>query len=618
MLPYFYLGDFLATMPGMDVRWGKMQRLYVGARGLGGTALNSRMLLLWDGLPLNDPFTGELTAGHFVPLVDVERIEVIRGAGASMYGANAYSGVVNVITGASRGKDSALGLRSSALLGSFLTSRLQAAYDQNVGPVHVGTSVEAFRTDGPFPAADRFTETGTIRAKNDDVKSVALGAHATYKDLRFTGRYIYGERGRPGTFSTDSHGNQLDCTTCHSQASSYGQGAKYPATKSSCGTCHFAPNDREVQHRGYLALSFDRALSKNFTVKASAYHNEYRTDYRIFRETEFLGQTAEDRPEIMQRASGGEAYISHTYEGWNSAVVGADIRRYEVASDMINSPEHGNRDTQSNAAFFLEDEIKPFDWLAITAGGRLDYNPLFKPAFSPRGGIVISPLERLAFRMGYTRAFRNPSLSELYVVDTRGKYLLTGNPSLIPEWLSSVEGGVAYSLLVKEVALHFAGFGFYNTASHLISFAASGGGDHATFFNLHHVTIKGAEIEVAAEYRQNINIKVSANYSYQKVVDQDGNPATYAPESKANFVLLAKQGRFGGVARVRFIGDRLDDMGIKLPVFTTLDTSFQFEMGSGFGVQLWAQNLTDDLHQESLGIPAARRSFFLVLNYRNE
>ncbi|HTM22820.1 MAG TPA: TonB-dependent receptor plug domain-containing protein, partial [Kofleriaceae bacterium] len=160
-VPYLYLGDLLAMLPGVDARWGMMQRYYVGLRGLGSTtALNSRALLLWDGVPMNDPFTGELAAGHFVPLVGVERIEVIRGAASTMYGANAFSGVVNVVTRDPTELVPREGSAASLLMGSFLTSRLQAIADQNLGGTHVGASVEGFTTDGPFPRVQRTTPVG--------------------------------------------------------------------------------------------------------------------------------------------------------------------------------------------------------------------------------------------------------------------------------------------------------------------------------------------------------------------------------------------------------------------------------------------------------------------------
>jgi outer membrane cobalamin receptor len=607
--PDFYVGDMLAYVPGLDVRWGKMQRLYVGTRGLGGTALNSRMLLLWDGLPLNDPFTGELSLGHFVPMVDVERIEVIRGPGSTMYGANAYSGVVNVIT-----SQEAKGVRASALFGSNFTSRLQAAYAQPVGPVKLSTSVEAFRTDGPFPSVSRFLENEMEWVKNDDVKNVNVGFNAAYKGIRLSARYTWGERGRPGTFTTDRRtGNIVPCQTCHIEQAPYGKGAQYPATDQSCGTCHMAPRDRETTHRGNVSLSFERALGKGFMVSALAYHNEYRTSYKIYKSPGFLERPVEEGLEIAQRSTGADAYVSHAYKKINTLVVGLSGRRYEVASDLLIT-EGGNHNAEAEVAVYAEDEIRPLKWLSITGGARLDYNSRFGVAVSPRGGIVLSPFERFALRGSIGRAFRNPSPSELYVAEKRGKYLVQGNPDLSSEWITSIEGGVTYAIPIREAVLRVSGLYFWDRATDLVSFRATSV-DEARFFNLGSVTGQGTEVEATLELAKP-KLKVFASYSYQRVRDDEtGVALPYAPESKASGGFYGKVGPVGGLLRARLVGERSDDLGIKLPMFATLDASVQVNVWKGLTLALWMKNLSGSEYQESLGIPAAGRSFFLSVGY---
>jgi outer membrane receptor for ferrienterochelin and colicin len=608
-LPYMYLGDFLGTVPGVDARWGQMQRYYIGIRGLGGTALNARTLLLWDGMPMNDPFTGSLVAGHFLPLVDVERVEVIRGPGSTLYGANAFSGVVNVITRS--GKEPFKGAKASVTYGSFNTARAQAKYGRDVGPVTVGGSIEAFNTDGTFPVTDRFVDNQLLKHKNDDARSVSATARAEYKGLRMTGSYTYGERGRPGTMTTDSNGNILPCTSCHNAGSPKGQGVKYPATKDSCGSCHMQPNDREELHRGSVSLAYQKAFG-DFGVGANAYHHEWHTNYRVFLDQGFIRAPVEDKPALKRRLSGAEVHGTHAYEDFNSAVVGLEFKRYEVASNLMIAPDGTSADAVE-LAVFLEDEFKPLSWLAVTGGVRFDYSSLFDSVLSPRGGLVVTPIERLHIRGSVSRAFRNPALSELYVVDRRGKYTVGGNLNLNPEFITALEGGASYTLL-DPLFIRLGATVFYNMASDLISFKATGL-DTASFFNVAEANVLGTEIEAEVAVTGDPEIRLFGNFSYQEAKDDAGLELSYAPRFKVNAGMRGKMGRFGALLRVHWVDERTDNNRIILPGFATLDAAFRVDLWRGMHMQLWATNLADSGYQHSLGVPGSRRSFYMTLGY---
>lgn len=615
-VPYLFLGDLLGMLPGVDARWGMMQRYYVGLRGLGSTtALNSRALLLWDGVPMNDPFTGELSAGHFVPLVGVERIEAIRGAASTMYGANAFSGVVNVVTRDPTELVPREGTSASLLMGSFLTSRLQARADQNLRGTHVGASVEGFTTDGPFPRMQRTTPLGLTEFKNDAVDSVAGEVHVARAGVQLRAQYVYGERGRPGTFIADSLGHLRSCDNCHSPTE-WGQGEKYPATAHSCGNCHAAPWDRETVQRGNVALLYDRPLGSGIKTSVRAYHNEYRTRYRTMREDDFLTMT-EERIDLGQRASGAEVHLAHSLRERNHFLVGADLRRTSAASQMLLTPGGDDHADFVNVGAFAENELGLGSRIAITGGARVDASDDFDTSVSPRAGVVLRPLERLSLRVQGARAFRNPSLSELYVLERRGRYTVRGNPDLQPEWMTSLETGASYSFAPRDRFLvRLAGVGYRNQVTDLISIAGTSG-DTATFVNLDPVVIHGVELESEVELQGEPRMKAFANGSLQHARDRDGDTLAYAPGLKGNLGFHASRGGWGFLARLRVVGPRTDDMRIQLPGFATLDVSAQADVGHRMLLQLWINNLGDEDAQESLGIPRAGRSFFLTLGVRD-
>lgn len=104
------LTDALRMVPGMDIG-NTGYSVYYSARGLNGRKSNTAVLVLIDGHPINDLPRGSVDPCSLL-LSNVARIEVIRGPGSSLYGANAFAGVVNIIT-----KSAAENERASVTLG---------------------------------------------------------------------------------------------------------------------------------------------------------------------------------------------------------------------------------------------------------------------------------------------------------------------------------------------------------------------------------------------------------------------------------------------------------------------------------------------------------------------
>lgn len=96
------LPDVLRMAPGIEVAQIDSGRYAVSARGFNGRFAN-KLLVLVDGRSIYSPlFSGVVWELDPVPLEDIERIEIIRGAGAVMWGANAVNGAINIITRHSR------------------------------------------------------------------------------------------------------------------------------------------------------------------------------------------------------------------------------------------------------------------------------------------------------------------------------------------------------------------------------------------------------------------------------------------------------------------------------------------------------------------------------------
>jgi len=92
--------DLLRLVAGVNVRWTPMLQT-IDIRGFGENPFSNRILLLIDGQPFNSGDTGGLPlspAFDFFPVQNIKRIEVVRGPGSSLYGENAFWGVINIVT----------------------------------------------------------------------------------------------------------------------------------------------------------------------------------------------------------------------------------------------------------------------------------------------------------------------------------------------------------------------------------------------------------------------------------------------------------------------------------------------------------------------------------------
>ncbi len=92
------LDEVLETVPGLHVAssYGHLDPIY-SIRGI-HTSLNPQVLVLMNGLPFTTPYNGTRPSGFRLPVSMISRIEVIRGPGSAIYGADAFAGTINIIT----------------------------------------------------------------------------------------------------------------------------------------------------------------------------------------------------------------------------------------------------------------------------------------------------------------------------------------------------------------------------------------------------------------------------------------------------------------------------------------------------------------------------------------
>jgi outer membrane receptor protein involved in Fe transport len=383
----------------------------VGIRGLQllGDA-NTRLLVLVDGATINEPWSQFADTGKAIPIHidEVERIEVIRGPVSSVYGTNAFFGIINIVT-----RSAGEGVRSYGRVdgGSFGT------VSGNAG-VAVGTEDSAMRASASW--SQRAGETlsypgfavdgGRTTTNTDGIAAFHAGVGARYHGLRAQLR----------------GGQRLRALA----------GAPYDSV---------AGGDNENRDR-YVMLeaSYARSvLDDDLTLSLRGYANRYT--FRTQLELEMTGSSSGPQP--FESDATSLWYGTELRAVWAALPDGVLDVTGGVAAEQTSTVSHGGMadaprvdvdEAFSIAGVYTEISTRPLSWLSLSGGLRYDRNSLFDSRVSPRGAVFVrAPSRRYGAKLLYTEGFRNPSILESFYDD--GQRYHPSGTELRPESITARE-----------------------------------------------------------------------------------------------------------------------------------------------------------------------------------
>ncbi len=371
------LADLLWSVPGVTVAQAGApgQQTSVFVRG----ANSNQVLLLWNGIPLNDPYFGDIN-WQFVPTEGVERVEVVRGPFSALYGSNAVGGVVQVITARRQGVLADIeGGQGGNLLG-------QVAAGTNLGPVHLDVTGHGQRSDGTLNNDFFDGEEGVVRALWGFLPSANAGVMLRANDS---------QTGVP-----------------------FSSGIPTPATTISW-------QEREA------AVPFDYTGGR-WLVNAQLSDTRFN-DVFSSPDDPFGAYHSDTRSQTLDGRAVGSYHLLQQPGQDLEISLGTEGEGYRV-SNVDSFGTNLDRAHQRTWAGFGE-----IRWGAgpvhLDVGLRRDDNDVFGGQTSLRAGGVWRLAEHTLLRASYGQAFRAPSLGELY-------FPFSGNPSLRPETSTDVEVGL--------------------------------------------------------------------------------------------------------------------------------------------------------------------------------
>ena len=585
------LEDALRYIPGVN-----MTGTQVNIRGSSGYSLGagSRVLMLLDGIPFLAGDTGELNF-ESIPMGQVDRIEVVKGASSALYGSNALGGVVNIITKPIPETPETIvrtfgGLYNKPTYGQWDWSDKLRSFN--------GQSFSHMRRVGDLGVSVFFSR------QIDD----------GYRQNDYRRRFNFLMKTREDFSSTGS------LTLNFGLAYQYmGQFLYWRNVDSALVTPLRHQSDNIKSTRYFLSGLYNTTFSDDFlfTVKAMWYHNDW-------------GFQQSGDPERTESLSDGvrvEALSTLLPGGSQTLTCGVD-----GDIDMIGGGMFGDRRI-GGLALFAQDEAKILNDLTLTLGARFDLQSVGLTGeggqINPKVALLYRPVAGTALRASYGEGFRVPSLPEAFVEAGSTGLLAVPNKDLKPERSKSYEAGVSQSL-GDYGSIDLAAF--RSDIDNLIEpgLFAVGDGLQIQWRNVTRARVQGFETSFQAGFFKG---GVVCNFGYTYVYPEDltlNDILKYRPrhlfhgDVRGKLGCLSASADFRFVSRIERIDDELVDAGVipdgdqRVPIYVTdirlgADLSFA---GIPLSVSLNVNNLFQHNYVELIGNVMPPRTYVLVLESR--
>ncbi len=399
----------LAALPGVDVVQTDAQDFNLSARGF-NTVFNRRVLVLLDGRDLAINFLGSQEwMGLSATLEDMARVEFVRGPSAALYGANAFSGVLNMVTPTARETP---GSRISASGGTRGSMRLDLRHAGLFGGDRWGYRLSAGTNRGDAWSRSR-TDVGDL------AREYAPAIDTTGKGIAhpFPG---YELRALNGQSTSGSFGLPSPAT-----------GEADPVT----GTYGTARLDYYAPAGGVFTAEGGTAVSHNATLLGSAARFQITESQRPWARLAwatdayhlmawYSGRTGLEQHNLAagtqsvdhSRTFHVEGQFNRSFAGDRGRVVaGASWRSASVNTEgTLVAPEFDDR-TDRYGAVFSQVDLAVSDRLKFVVAARIDESNLFATQFSPKAAAVVTLAERQSLRFTYGRAFETPNTLDFFV-----------------------------------------------------------------------------------------------------------------------------------------------------------------------------------------------------------
>ncbi|MFK5892292.1 MAG: TonB-dependent receptor [Pseudomonadota bacterium] len=630
------LDEVLEAVPGLHVsRKFNFNMPIYSIRGI-TSDMNPEVLILVNGIPISSLYLGNrsLEWGG-MPVNSIARVEVIRGPGSAVFGADAFSGVINIITKTAQDID---GTETGIRAGSFDTYESWVLHGKNYGGFDVAFMAEYQTTAGYQKTIQEDAQTQFDKLFGTNASLAPGSIDAEYDVINLRTDISRGNwQLRAGYHGVDNLGN--------------GAGLAEALDPSS----HWASDRLNADitwHNANLTRYWDA------TVQASYFYDDQQPtptgDQLIFPAGAmggafplgFTGNPGFKQEQIRLDLFGFYSGVKNHLLRFGTGYYYGDMYEVTESKNFGPHPDGGAIlpteivDVTDTPFIYITEEMRKAWYVNIqdiwhineswelTAGVRYDKYSDFGSTVNPRAALVWQATPKLTTKLLYGSAFRAPSFVDTYNVNNP---VVIGNPDIKPETIETWE--LAFNYLLKKNLYASINF-FHYDIEDKIQLDSNAGTDVPITANIGEQTGDGMELEL--RWKPTVRSSLLFNYAFQKSTDKlndadVGNAPTHQVYLRGDYLLAPN---WFLDTRINWVADRKRPFGDpreELDDYTTVDMTLRYKdiKGKKWNMAIGVRNLFDaDAREPSPGpdangiinipydLPMAGRSLFAELRYK--
>ena len=560
------LDELLAYIPGFQLNQYRKRHQSIWARGM-IDRYNDKMKLIVDGVPIQHVYYGHFSAGENLALEKIGKVEVIIGPASSLYGANAFAGVISVTSREFTDKTEQAVIETGFELGNHDRAKGTVFYNSE----KLQGFVSYLDQDAPFDNDRKSFIGGSVSQPLDErYKNLYLKAEPV-KGLQLSFDYQYNET--PFIFfPSNSPVNTKDNT----EETFYNFSARYEYGDLDEGrletTAYYI--DDQATEEVYMQDTGQRAYKEN---RDSIYYGIKATWFKKLFSHHTIALSGEWQHD--------EAKDMDTIELWNYKDL---FLESPVNSSLLINENEENDDY----AVFVQDVWEINNELTATIGARYDAFDKFENDANYRLAMVYTPTEQQTIKMLWGTAVRKPTYREYLKV--------LENSSFVPETpktekMETFELGYAYQWQDANISIT----SFYNEFDDYLHEVATPDGNDEYFMNSDN-TWRMYGIEMLSVYQLNSQLNFRATLGWLKAKESGSGDLPYLSEWTASFLTDYQWLQSHHLVLSLFHNSNKEDTNDQKfsdddsDAFTTLNVHAYGKLLDNVSYQLGVKNITDE------------------------
>jgi outer membrane cobalamin receptor len=538
--------DVMDQVPGVTVIDG--QPNIRGGSGFSYGA-GSRVLLLVDDLPMLTADAGD-PKWSFLPIENIEQIEVIKGASSALYGSSALNGVINVRTAFPKSTPITSITMYTGLFdapkrkelkwwgnATQMTSGVNVSHSERSGQFDIVTGASLFKDDGyrVEETEERYRFNLNLRYRFKKIAGLSIGANFNTQQAKGASFFIW---------ANDS------------------SGAYTPMGGLDSGTTI-----------SYYTTS--RTNIDPYLTYAGSHGNIHKIRTRYF-ESNNRNNTQQ---QSLARLYFAEYLFQKKFNDNFTWTLGADEMYSKVVSEL-----YGNKQS-NNISFFTQSDYQ-VNRLLISFGARWENNRVdtvkseFRPVF--RAGLNYKIFSNTHFRLSYGQGIRYPTIAEKFVKTQVGNIVIYSNDSLQPESGWSAEAGLNQGIKIGEWKGQIDAAAFWTEYQNMMefTFAQYGNPIHDPYFgfgfkslNIGNTRIKGIDLTLTGDGNLgHMPLEIIAGYTYIDPKQIDYVEKIDTGRNSANYNVLKYRFRHMAKADVQATVMKHVDFGMSMRYYSFMES----------------------------------------------